>query len=216
MRMYFRNLIAILIIGTISFTACGKSSAQIYSDETVMHNTCNISALNPTHEPIVDLNELLNDNTFQQQVKDYFLSEPSADNMNGCYFSVCGAEMYNINTNTVEKNLQCFIFTQDLEEVGTLYFNMDGSKLITSYSINNGTRSALLKRLSEKPDERFVILTDGFNNVSLLNSNNEIIKLSAGSEDFTIIGDCFGLLSVELGLSYNDIVNEDNLVWVGF
>lgn len=216
MRMYFRNLIAILILGTISFTACGKSSAPIYSDETVTHNTCDISVLNTEHEPIVDLNELLNDNTFQQQVRDYFSSEPSASNMNGCYFSVCGAEMYNVNTNKVEKTMQCFIFTQDLEEVGTLHFNMDGSKLITSYSINSGTRSALLKKLSEKPDERFVILTDGFNNVMLLNKDNETIKLSAGSEDFTIIGDCFGLLSVELRLSYNDIVNEDNLVWVGF
>ena len=190
-------------------------SYEIIGD-IVTHNTCDISVLNTEHKPIVDLYELLIDNTFQQQVKDYFSSEPSASNMSGCYFSVCGAEMYNINTNKVEKAMQCFIFTQDLEEVGTLHFNMDGSKLITSYSINSGTRSALLKRLSEKPDERFVILTDGFNNVMLLNKDNKTIKLSAGSEDFTIIGDCFGLLSGELGLAYNDIVNEDNLVWVGF
>ena len=186
-------------------------SYEIIGD-IVTHNTCDISVLNTEHKPIVDLYELLIDNTFQQQVRDYFSSEPSASNINGCYFSVCGAETYNVNTNKVEKTMQCFIFTQNLEEVGTLHFNMDGSKLITSYSINSGTRSALLKRLSEKPDERFVILTDGFNNVMLLNKDNKTIKLSAGSEDFTIIGDCFGLLSGELGLAYNDIVNEDNLV----
>lgn len=190
-------------------------SYEIIGD-VVTHNTCDISFLNTEHEPIVDLHELLIDNTFQQQVRNYFSSELSTSNMSGCYFSVCGAEMYNVNTNNVEKAMQCFIFTQDLEEVGTLHFNMDGSKLITSYSINNGTRSALLKRLSEKPDERFVILTDGFNNVMLLNKDNKTIKLSTGSDDFTIIGDCFGLLSGELGLAYNDIVNEDNLVWVGF
>ena len=175
-------------------------SYEIIGD-IVTHNTCDISVLNTEHKPIVDLYELLIDNTFQQQVRDYFSSEPSASNINGCYFSVCGAETYNVNTNKVEKTMQCFIFTQNLEEVGTLHFNMDGSKLITSYSINSGTRSALLKRLSEKPDERFVILTDGFNNVMLLNKDNKTIKLSAGSEDFTIIGDCFGLLSGELGLA---------------
>lgn len=214
--MCFRNLIAILIVVIISFTACGKSSAPTYSDETVMHNTCNIDTLNTVHEPIVDLNELLNDNTFQQQVRDYFSSETSANNLNGCYFSVCGAEMYNVNTNSVEKNLQCFIFSQDLEEIGTLRFNIDGSKLISSYSINNGTGSPLLKKLSEKPDEKFVILTDGFNCVTLLNSNNEIINLSAGSDEFTILGDCFGILSEGLELAYEEIVDEKNLVWVGF
>lgn len=186
-----------------------------------------IRKANLVYIPIVDLRSKLQEKEFRKVIIEYFKSEPSRLETNtvlynekGCYFSACGAAIYNVNTNTFEKTLQCFIFTHDLKEVGTIYFYLDGKKIISQFSINNaenGTKSALLKKLSKNKDKEYIIISDGYYSTMLLDSDNTPIPLSTGSDVFVANGDCFSELNnTGVSLSYNKIINETNLIWIEF
>ena len=197
------------------------------SDDKNICSAEKIRTANLVYIPIVDLRSKLQEKEFRKIVIEYFKNDPSCLESNavlynekGCYFSACGAAIYNVNTNTFEKTLQCFIFTHDLEEVGTIYFYLYGKKTLSQISINsaeNGTKSALLKKLSKNKDKEYVIISDGYYSTALLDSDNTLIPLSTGSDVFVVNGDCFSELNnTGVSLSYNKIINEKNLIWIEF
>lgn len=133
---------------------------------------------------------------------------------NGCYLSVCGVSAFNVEAGRTVDEVQCFIFTKDLEEAGTTYFNNKGNFI--SVSVNDtaaNTRSAVLKKLSESKNDRYVILKNGLETKFLDNKNN-VVKIGAVKKDLEIIGDCYSLLENNgLSVSYNDITDGENLIW---
>ncbi len=224
-------LIMIPIIIIIYYFNQGKLNSEQQIDNTSGNkNICSAEKIrnaNLVYIPIVNLSDKLQEKEFRKVISEYFKSEPSRlkpnavlYNEKGCYFSVCGAAMYNVNTNTFEKTLQCFIFTHNLEEVGTIYFYLDGKKIISQFSINGaeiGTKSALLKKLSKNKDKEYIIISDGYYSTALLDSDNTLIPLSTGSDAFVVNGDCFSEFNnTSVSLSYNKIINEENLIWIEF
>lgn len=50
-----------------------------------------------------------------------------------------------------------------------------------------------------------------------LDEDNNITNGWATLDDFEIIGDCYNALNSDiLGVSYNDIIDDNNLVWIEF
>lgn len=73
-------------------------------------------------------------------------------NENGCYLSACGAIFFDIASNQTSEVVQCFIFTEDFEEAGTIQF-INNEIETMSVSINDseyGGSSTILKNLPRK------------------------------------------------------------------
>lgn len=137
---------------------------------------------------------------------------------NGCYLSVSGAVFFDVPLNQTSDVIQCFIFTKDLEEAGTVRL-LNGRIETMSVSVNdreNGGTSAVLKALAEEKDKRYVLLTNK-TDTKLLDNENNIVNAGSSRHELEIEGDCYSILEQKgLSISYSDIINENNLVWFEF
>ncbi|HHT88097.1 MAG TPA: hypothetical protein GX002_03700 [Clostridiales bacterium] len=53
--------------------------------------------------------------------------------------------------------------------------------------------------------------------VLYLDENNQLTRTTAKRDKFERIGDCYNVLNADfLWVSYNDIIDEDNLIWIEF
>lgn len=173
-----------------------------------------------TNSP-VDLKSKLAEKKFKEEfyslIYPYFGEIQSSEifGENGCYLSVCGASVFDVPSNRTTGSVQCFIFTEDLEEAGTIYFNNNGRYI--SVSINDtavNTRSAVFKKLSENQNKSYVILNNGMDKL-LLDEENSITNVSSSRHKLEISGDCYDALK-DLSISYNEITDKENLIWFQF
>ena len=139
-------------------------------------------------------------------------------NENGCYLSICYATHFNVAENRTTDILQCFIFTKDLEEAGSILFLRNDIEAM-SVSINDtevGGSSPILEALAKEKDKKYVILTNGMD-TKLLDNENNLVKAGTSRHKLEIEGDCYSILEQKgLGISYNDIISEENLIWFEF
>lgn len=164
-----------------------------------------------------DLKDKLSDKKVQKEILSLISAETSNPNSvlsgeDGFYLSVCGAAVFDIASNRTNGLMQCFIFTKDLEEAGTVYFNGSGKNI--SVSVNDkaaGTRSAILEKLEEDKNKKYVILSNGMDTV-LLDEENNVTSAGSSRHRLETDGDCFGALK-ELNISYSKITDSENLIW---
>ncbi|MDE7288982.1 MAG: hypothetical protein K2N71_05705 [Oscillospiraceae bacterium] len=139
-------------------------------------------------------------------------------NENGCYLSICYTTHFNVAENRTTDILQCFIFTKDLEEAGSILFLRNDIESM-NVSINDteiGGSSPILEALAKEKDKKYVILTNGMD-TKLLDNENNLVKAGTSRHELEIVGDCYSVLEQKgLGISYNDIINEENLIWFDF
>ena len=82
------------------------------------------------------------------------------------------------------------------------------------YTFNSD--SDLIRKLSANKSKRYIVLTNGLE-TKLLDSENKITKIGAVRKDLEVIGDCYCILEQHgLSVSYDDIINEENLIWFDF
>lgn len=175
--------------------------------------------------PIADLKGRLSEKEFREEFLSLIwmdvseIQDSKLYGADGCYLSACGASVFSVGENQTADEMQCFIFTKDLEEAGTVYFHNQGKEISVSVeTTSTDTRSVVLKKLSEDKDKRYVMLVNGLRSM-LLDSENNIVHISAvnASGDLEIIGDCYGLLENNgLSISYSDITDSENLIWFDF
>lgn len=139
-------------------------------------------------------------------------------NENGCYLSISSATFFDVASNQTSDVIQCFIFTKDLEEAGAIRFLSDKIETM-SVSVNdseNGGTSIILKTLAKEKDKKYVLLTNGMD-IKLLDNENNIVNAGSSRHKLEIEGDCYSILEQKgLSVSYNDIIDEENLIWIEF
>lgn len=139
-------------------------------------------------------------------------------NENGCYLSVSSAVFFDVASNQTSDVIKCFIFTKDLEEAGTIRFLRDNIETM-SVNVNdseNGGTSIILEKLAENKDKKYIILTNGMD-TKLLDNENNIVNAGSSSHELKIDGDCYSILEQKgLSVSYSDIIDEENLMWIEF
>lgn len=106
-------------------------------------------------------------------------------------------------------------FSEDFGETVEIYLyynaHSDEMNVQLTYSVN----TAIMDAFTEAPEEKYIFLYNG-RLVQILDSHN---VLHAGSIDcdITVEGDCYHALDYEkIAVSYQDIISEENLVWVEF
>lgn len=164
-----------------------------------------------------DLKDKLSDKKVQKEILSLISMETANPDSalcgeDGFYLSVCGAAMFDIASNRTNGSVQCFIFTKDLEEAGTVRFNGNGKNI--SVSVNNtaaDTRSAILKKLEEDKNGKFVVLLNGIDTV-LLDEENNVTNAGSSRHKLETDGDCYGALK-DLSISYSEITDSENLIW---
>lgn len=168
-----------------------------------------------------DLKEKLSDKKVKKEIYGLisgFVNEMPSSKLygaDGFYLSVCGAAIFDVPSNRANGSVQCFIFTEDLEEAGTVYFNSNGRHI--SVSVNDtasGTRSAILKKLEEDKNKKCAVLSNGMDTL-LLDEENNVTATGSSRHKLEIDGDCFGALK-GLSISYSEITDSENLVWFKF
>ena len=139
-------------------------------------------------------------------------------NENGCYLSISSATFFDVASNQTSDVIQCFIFTKDLEEAGAIRFLSDKIETM-SVSVNdseNGGSSVILEALAKEKDKKYVLLTNGME-IKLLDNENNIVNAGSSRHKLEIEGDCYSILEQKgLSVSYNDIIDEENLIWIEF
>lgn len=164
-----------------------------------------------------DLKEKISEKKFKKEIYGFIYGDvneiPTSKlyGADGFYLSVCGAAAFDIPSNRTGNTVQCFIFTKDLEEAGTIYFRKGA---ISSVSINDtalGTRSAVLEKLEKDKTKKYVILSNGLE-TKLLDEENNVTNVGSSRHKLEIDGDCYGALKA-LSISYNEITDSENLIW---
>lgn len=139
-------------------------------------------------------------------------------NENGCYLSICYATYFNVAENRTSGVLECYIFTKNLEEAGEIFFLRNDIESM-SVSVNDsesGGSSPILEALAKEKDKKYVILANGVD-TKLLDNENNIVKAGFSRHELEIEGDCYSVFEQNgLGISYNDIISEENLIWFEF
>ena len=139
-------------------------------------------------------------------------------NENGCYLSISNTTFFDVASNQTSDVIQCFIFTKDLEEAGTIMFLSNKIETL-SVSVNNseyGSPSVILEKLAKEKDKKYVFLINGVD-TKLLDNENNIINVGFSRHKLEIEGDCYSILEQKvLSVSYNDIIDEKNLIWIEF
>lgn len=200
------------------------------TDETIV--SCDASVIAGSeidYSFCMDLRAQAYDEAFLQELREAFADLNSEDananlvlyGQDGCYLSVCPVGMFHAVENKMADNIYAFLFTSDLEPAGyLLFFTVDGKPYynIVFDSVSPRTTSDLLETMSENPDEKYIVLCNGTEYV-LLNEDNEAVAATSRNnpDKFQISGDYYHELDyATLAVSYNDIVNEDDLVWISF
>lgn len=139
-------------------------------------------------------------------------------NENGCYLSISSATFFDVASNQTSDVIQCFIFKKDLEEAGTIRFLSDKIETM-SVSVNdskNGGTSIILEKLAKDKDKKYVLLTNG-TDTKLLDNENNIVNAGSSRHKLEIDGDCYSILEQKgLSISYSDIIDKENLIWIEF
>lgn len=167
-----------------------------------------------------DLKEKISEKKFKKEIYGFIYGDvneiPTSKlyGEDGFYLSVCGTAAFDVPSNSTGSTVQCFIFTKNLEEAGTVYFRKGA---ISSVSINDtalGTRSAVLKKLEKDKAKKYVVLSNGLE-TKLLDEENNVTNVGLSRHKLEIDGDCYSALK-DLSISYNEITDSENLVWLEF
>ena len=167
-----------------------------------------------------DLKEKISEKKFKKEIYGFICGDvneiPTSKlyGEDGFYLSVCGTAAFDVPSNSTGSTVQCFIFTKNLEEAGTVYFRKGA---ISSVSINDtalGTRSAVLKKLEKDKAKKYVVLSNGLE-TKLLDEENNVTNVGLSRHKLEIDGDCYSALK-DLSISYNEITDSENLVWLEF
>lgn len=132
------------------------------------------------------------------------------------YISICPVISFAPSYNSISGTVQVFFFTKDMEEAGSfMFYEMDGEVCYEiSWISTSGSGNGILKGLSESPDTKYIVLVNGIQS-ALLSEDNELSAIGNwnGTQPFEISGDYYHALDYEtLAVSYEDIVDEDNLI----
>ena len=134
---------------------------------------------------------------------------------NGCYISKKPIRFFSADTCKMSEEERLIAFSKDFSKAIEIYLyynaHSDEMNVQLTYSVN----TAISDAFTEAPDEEYIFLYNG-RFMQILDSYN---VLHSGSIDYdiTVKGDYYHALDYEaIAVSYQDIISEENLVWVEF
>jgi len=131
----------------------------------------------------------------------------------GFYISMTPVYWFDIYEYKMHDIVNVVLLSENLENAAeAIFFLVDNS-----LNWNGGFTFYPLRLMMQNPDERYIFL---FNNIGtfLLDSNNKTHQWTAwGYYTLEVRGDFYNALNHDLlGVSYNDLINPDNLIWIEF
>lgn len=130
-------------------------------------------------------------------------------NESGCYLSKVSLRSWDVAEYKMSDFGSDFaIFSRDLKKTAVVTVMLDGKEITGMSFSQDGT---LVEMLREHPDEKYIYLC-GAGRARLLDKNN---ALYMDDSEVQVKGDYYHALDYkEIGLSYKDITDKKNLVWI--
>lgn len=134
---------------------------------------------------------------------------------NGCYISKKPLRFFSADTCEMCTEERLLAFSKDFGEAIEIYLyyneHSDEMNVQLTYSVD----AAIMDAFTEAPDEKYIFLYNG-RFVQILDSHN-ILHSGSIDNDITVEGDYYHALDYEkIAVSYQDIISEENLIWVNF
>lgn len=241
-RVIIGEIVLLLVSCLIMMTGCTKTGAASGTNKAtepgeqdslnlvlggeknpyLQLNEKDIQAADIDYSRIIPVDKIFNRDNGYKDIYDTMVSDISDLCKNIKEFSLYGESGFYVSTvpiryfDAYDINMQenmiseLCIFSKDFSK-GAMYtlFYVDGEITVTcNFTLNSNVKSVL----KDKPDEEFIFLSNG-GEVLIIDSDNEII--AGGNNMYEITGDYYHALEYELlAVSYNEITDEENLVWI--
>ena len=237
-----RLLIALLAV-LMLFSACGNAGAGEEKEQgqteagandlgatiggtpqnvTTLCSAADLEGIDVTYVPVGDIRESLSNDQFlarlQKAMKSIvFLSDQYLlSGAEGCYISTAQVTAFVIGDRACASAFRCYLFTDQMVPAGEiLFYSANGTLGFNSPSFYRGNyTSYALQEMSAAPSAGYIFLTNGYDEM-LLDADNQCYAQYGGT--FRVEGDYYHALDWEaMAVSYEDITNQDNLVWIPF
>lgn len=132
---------------------------------------------------------------------------------NGCYISKKPIRFFSSDTCEMSAEERLIAFSKDFSKAIEIYLyynaHSDEMNVQLTYSVN----TVIMDAFTEAPDEEYIFLYNG-RFMQILDSYN-VLHCGSIDYDITVKGDYYHALNYEaIAVSYQDIISEENLVWV--
>ncbi len=216
-------VVSIMSIGCSGYRNSGESETErqtgnnlanmIMGGKTVKYDLDEIELrqMSIDYTPIVDTSEKFSDTEFLNECKErlqpYTESEKAVlYGEKGVYISTYPVYSFYVDERALNDAVRCYIFTEDMVNVGELKFSVEEDALQYRMSLSYNP-STIVETLALRPEERYILLRNENENGCLDESN------MVDNDVFSITGDVYHTLNYPLlAVSYNDIIN--NMVWI--
>lgn len=129
----------------------------------------------------------------------------------GCYISITPIHFWDAGENKISTVAWFAVFSQNFDKVITLVCYEYGNTLMMQ--IDSEFYSTLMEYFCSQPNEKYICIFNGMH-ILILDSQNVLYD---AYNKTTVDGDYYHVLDYEkLGVSYNEIISQDKLIWIEF
>lgn len=131
----------------------------------------------------------------------------------GCFVSKKPIRFFSVNRNALSNEEWLIVFSKDFEKVLQIKL-FEQNNEVTMQAVFEFD-AVMLEAFISQPDEKYLMLFDGGYALSLASDN--VFHSGYRDNGFTVEGDYYHALPYEeIGVSYSELICEENLVWVEF
>ncbi len=235
--------IAATVICILLLSGCSKSSSSTTNiapttmyytiePDIQIQNELNADSITNVSIPDIDIKSFVNKDDiyesahrdivelFNSQILDY-KDDPfkemyySCIDKGGFYLSAIPYCQYDAVSKQVNNYACYFLFTSDKEFLGYIFLEKADS-INTTLGFGDAVYEYLLDKWKENPSEKSVSFSNG-ENLFLLNKDNSYTVYqpynSLTKPSFEIKGDVYSKLVDSIGISYDELMSPDNMLW---
>lgn len=130
----------------------------------------------------------------------------------GCYFSKVPFFRWDAYRKKWREDMGAFAFSEDKKKVFSIYFIRLQPEDDLHVGVSEDDR--FFKLLKKNPGCKYIPIGNG-HDTALLDEENRLTMIGEQYEEFRVEGDYYHVLDGEKnGISYQELTNPDNLVWI--
>ncbi len=198
------------------FSVESLPQSEVTEKGAVICDASIISSYEIDYSPFMNIEKKLQDKSFLKAITEELqqLSEEentSLTGLDGCYLSTKQVLSFDALSNGMRGVIYVYFFTADREEAGYFIFTRSGFSALRELVFYNEAVNCLD---DEDASEKYIRLVYNFRH-GYLSQDNTVSGIT--SSYFQIVGDYYHALDYEtLAISYEEIVAEENLLWISF
>ncbi len=154
--------------------------------------------------------------SYQETCRDWIKDEESEYyGVAGQYISMQPIYSYDVYNNRLQDVVRYMFFDENLNSAGyVMFFIMNDGGIVNNiiFEVEDLVKNVFL----ETPDEEFILLQNS-NYQIIIDSENEIISNVSDTREYQVLGNYYSILDqFDFGVSYSEIIDQDNLIWIDF